>query len=544
MSANNDPTAPIGRDDGSPLDRVRRAQEAQAQMEAAWAARVQGPTAPTEPAEQTARVGTPALTRDGFDRPVTDGPVLAPPTGAAPARAPATAPAARVGPVPPSERREELNEVLRDAVGAATGQLNQFTPDTGRDTAQGPRVGATRGRAELQGEARERSTQRVAQDGDETVQRQTLEARGMTSGKLSGRVGISHESEGSRQVSVELRTPRGAAPGQPPTNHLALTSPEHLPEGGELRIRGERAGKGQTGVEAPVGVVAVGGDRAQEQGLASEVRIRREGNVVTATRIDETRTTDTARLGASLGGPLRAVGGVFSAEARAGMDHVRTEREERSARFDISTPEGREAYQRFTQSLEVPTEAGQGVLSVERRDVSRYERGVLGSAEAITAGTSDKQEGRSPTFFRQDVRRTGADGNVERERTVGVPDGQVQVSETTRGENGQDGSEYRVRLNAADPLTRQLLQRAFGEEVARGQPREPQRDVSLSFTREQFDQLRRRLNTDHLGRPLDSPPPGPQQFLEILASRSPLDLAQALDRAGRTGRLEGTLSNP
>ncbi|MDY7230283.1 hypothetical protein [Hyalangium rubrum] len=539
----SDPTAPIGRNESDSDDRVRRAQEAQAQMEAAWAAAAQSPAAPTAPAETATRVSAPLQARDGFERAAVRGPALSPPSSSpAPERAPDATPAGRVGPVPPSERRAELNEVLRDAIGSATGPLNTFTPDSGSDTARGPRAAISRGPAELQGEARERGTQRITQDGDETVQRQTLESRGVVGGKVSGRIGVSQERERTQQVSVEQRTPGTTAPATPPTNHLALNSPEHLPEGGELRIRGERTQKGQTGAEAPVGPLAVGADTAREQALASEVRIRREGNVVSVTRIDETRTTDTARLGGSLGVPMGRLAAVRAAEGRAGMDHVRTEREERTAQFDISTPAGREAYQRFTQSLEVPGAAGEGVLSASRRDVSRYERGVLGSAEAVTGVTSDKVEERSPTFFRQETRETLPDGTEQRERTVGAPNGRVRVAETTRAEDGQPRSDYTVRLGAADATTRQLLQRAFGGELARGQFRGAEGDVTLSFTREQFDRLRTRLNTDHLGRPLDSPPAGAQQFLEVLASRSPLELAQALDRAGRTGRIEGTLS--
>ena len=470
----------------------------------------------------------PSEVRDGFDRQRVSSAFL-----------PVQQAEVRVAAPAGGEVRARQDASLRDAISSATGPLNQFTPDVSQaDTFQGPRVGTSRevGRGtgiELQGEARSRTTQRMSREGEQDVYRQTIDGRGVVGGRIAprGRVGLAQENETTTAVAIEQRVPAGA---QVPTNWAALNDPRTMPEGGELRIRGASTGKTQDGADLPVGAFgSVGVDRSSENGAGAEVRVRREGDFATVTRIDDQSRTTQGRLGASVG-VLPRLGGVHAGELRGGSENVTRERSEQSARFNLGTAEGRAAYQQFTQTLQVPTVAAPGVDQIEQRESSQRQRATIGSAEAILPTSSDKLEGRSVTYQRDDQRVRRADGSEERVRRVGTPavEGREREPRTEVVERTVNGvPSYEVQLHNPDPLTRQLIQRAAGQQPSRAAAIAETGDLTLRFTSAEFDRLRTRLNTGSQGIQLDSPPPGAQAQMDILAGKSPYEVATMLDRA-------------
>lgn len=553
---NDEPVAPVGRPGGEEDDRVRRAQEASALMEAQWAElRAQQAQGAPPPQPEALQV------RDGFERgsgPRGASPFSAPPPSAPTAQAvPAeAAPQPRVRangePVPPSEQRERHDALVREGLAEAHGRLNHFDPsNTPPATVRRDANHASgRGGMSFQGSAGVRA-ERAAENG-QTVYRQTAENQVQAGGSLErpravaeatgatpGKVEANHQA--TVRTRVEVRVPQGFS-GQPPSAALALADPRQLPDGGEVRVRREESGRDRVQGSVPLGsMVSAGLGRDREQTAASELRVRRDGDVVTVTRADESRVAVTS--GAELGVRPRAPSGAgavgragsVSATGRGELANTRTALEEHTARFDLSTQEGRAAYDRFRQTGEVPRAAGDGVLDVSSRSVNRYQRDAgltaQGTAEAPVVGRQQTPRATLARgqFVREETETVGPDGARQRDLTVGHQGG-LQVRATTRA--GE--TTYEVRLPQVDPLARQNLQAAFGQTPVRGQA---PGDVTLRFSEQDFARLADRLHYDQFGRRQEGNPPGARSLMEILASREVSDLAASLRRAQERGRV-------
>ncbi|MBL8950580.1 MAG: hypothetical protein JNK82_07385 [Myxococcaceae bacterium] len=387
-------------------------------------------------------------------------------------------------------------------------------------------------RGQLQVEARTRTWQRVERQGDQDVYRQSIESRASDQGKISGqrrvRLGVTDRDEISRTVEVEQRVPAGTPPDRVPTNWSALNRPLEMPDGGELRIRGSHAVKNTSGIEVPVSRLNAGVDTAVERLNASELRVRRDGQHVEVTQIDESRLVRTGRVGASanvIGTGPNAAGGMTGAELRGGRQHDEVERVERTARFDLSTDTGRAAYQRFLDTRQLPSRAEPGVDNVASRSTRRSETSWVGRAEANAPAVGLRNDGRQVGAYRDDTTTRRADGTEERVRTTGVEGGNTVVSEIT----GNGGTEVRIDLRNLDAGARNLLQQAFG---GRRDPAE-RGDLSLRFTPEQFEALRRRIDVDAMGRPQQPPTPAASLVERIVAmphGELAMRLAQAVSR--------------
>jgi hypothetical protein len=294
-------------------------------------------------------------------------------------------------------------------------------------------------------------------------------------GRLAaGRASVGRSYTEGLQTSFETRLPdadaarveAGEAPQPNPYD------PATIPEGGSILMRDQEF-NATTGTVGFHGIEA-GGSQREEQ--TESLLVERTGpDTVRVTVGPEQALEDSFRLGYSVG-PLSA--GVSSTDRLEVSAHQRAE-------FDLSTEEGRAAYDEALATRSLPRENGAGVSGVEEIQRAQVEFGAelsasLGPWSARASGTTLAER----TFT------TRPDGSQDQTTHL---DSATSVPITLQQSFGPDGSEdlsqQQLTLNLADlePDAAARLQRAItGERV--GVERGPQ-DVTLTLTPDHLRQL-------------------------------------------------------
>ncbi|WP_338872133.1 hypothetical protein [Myxococcus stipitatus] len=193
------------------------------------------------------------------------------------------------------------------------------------------------------------------------------------------------------------------------------------------------------------------------------------------------RATVTSRVGQDDSVGIRGVG----------MDQRQSLTRMHSADFDISSPQGREAYQRFLRSGELPTTGGPGVGNVRREDSRESttgrsaagRRGLEGNDQVSVTTTDDGSRVATST-------NAPGLGSMNRETTVG-PDGARSVTQingmvtgtTVTPPGGQPTTSYQLRFQ--NPEAARLARIAFSGDasVTNGDP------LSVNLTEAQARQM-------------------------------------------------------
>lgn len=413
--------------------------------------------------------------------------------------------------------RPPKDVLLDEALGTAVGRLNGFEERNPTGASEGPRVGGEKGRVDVQGEFRTRTTGAVEREGDQDVYRQGHETKTVAGGKLNGRrTGAGHELEGTHSVDVELRVPAGSKRELLPTTWRALNDPRSMPDGSELRIKGTTTRKSASGVEVPVGRGGVGIDSSLERGTSSELRVRRTGDTVEVTRIDDDKRVSQRRAGVSVGD--KKLGGLTSVDAKAGGELQTSERTEKTVRFDLSTTEGRDAYERFVATRELPAQSGPGVETAAEKRVRRMERAAIGSLEGHTPAKGHKLEGKSGSDVTEETVTRGADGKEEAVLRATTPIGSEVTGVTKDGR-----THYEVKVPKPDANTVKLLERAFPGQVQR----DADGSLTVKFTEAQFQQLSDKMYPAWK----DTPSPPARWFAQLVARMPPGEFAHEAFKA-------------
>lgn len=193
------------------------------------------------------------------------------------------------------------------------------------------------------------------------------------------------------------------------------------------------------------------------------------------------RATVTSRVGQDDSVGIRGVG----------MDQRQSLTRTHSADFDISSPQGMEAYQRFLRSGELPTTGGPGVGNVRREDSRESttgrsaagRRGLEGNDQVSVTTTDDGSRVATST-------NAPGLGSMNRETTVG-PDGARSVTQingmvtgtTVTPPGGQPTTSYQLRFQ--NPEAARLARIAFSGDasVTNGDP------LSVNLTEAQARQM-------------------------------------------------------
>jgi hypothetical protein len=534
--------------------RVSRAEQANALMEAEWAA-LREARAAAQQAPQALQVN------DGFEagaarRPsLPTAPAATPESLGLPADPPPRSVRANVEPPRPNEQRPVHDAQAQHAIGRARLDLNHFIPHNverspSRTAATPESARGINGNAGISGTVAHSAE--VVRENDQTIYRQTAREgvsgdaglsvplppsrnpnQGMrppTPNAAPTRVGVSGQYGTNGVTTVEVRIPGAQQPGAPVPAAEAIRDPMRLPDGGSVSVRREVTERQQAGLNVPLvgGQAQAAAQRERTVSSATEIRIQREGNSVVVTRSEENRvrvhSSATGSGGRDIPIPRTGRNANVSGSATGEIANTRTEREERSARFDLSTSEGRAAYERFQQTLDVPPSGTPGVSDVTRRQVTGFSRTHTASGQ-VTGGA----EGRSETasgqvsteFAREDVTLTRPDGAVERQSTT-----QREGYPTVRQSSVNGGPpSYTVTLPVSAEGRRQL-QQAFGQPVtgSGGQ-------ATITMTEQEFQQFTERLRVNELGQRMDGPALGPRHAMEFVSGRDPATVARDLWRA-------------
>ncbi|OJT24364.1 hypothetical protein BO221_14450 [Archangium sp. Cb G35] len=299
----------------------------------------------------------------------------------------------------------------------------------------------------------------------------------------------------------------------PPPHPL---DPNTLPDGGSVRL--EQSQFTGTSMEAGVSY------HAAELGMSSDIR---EGEGM---MIEMRRTGDSVQVTA---GPKQFIEnegkisvGVGPVSVSAGRTDTLTNYQLRTATFDLSNPQGQEAYNSFRTTGRMPEQDGAGVsnaLHLERVTYeSQSEFGLeLGPIELSAEGatnTGDLLITHHP------------DGTTTRslDLVYGGDHPDLNISQRFDQEgNLIPGSEsYTYKFDTDDPNMREIMVYAYtGDEAQAKAARDSDEPLVLTLTREQMQQLQERareqpmghmglggLLSDYDGNPLD-----PTQAASILA---------------------------
>ena len=246
-------------------------------------------------------------------------------------------------------------------------------------------------------------------------------------------------------------------------------------------------------------------------------------NTVRVTSGPESALENRFRLGVSAG-PVSANATLTDRQERSTMRH---------ADFDLSTPEGQAAYNSAIATRQLPTANGPGVSGVDTQDRIQLSRsaqaGVSFNGINLSAGLTH-EAGLTTT------RRP--DGSEDRElrlnNNFSMP---LTLQRTFRPDGTEDESQRRLSITIphADPVVAGMLHGAFTGDVDAGNRmnRGPARDIQLSLTQDQLQQLQGRMRQYMAAQPhWDAQDPASRMIESLANARTPQDLALALGHSG------------
>ena len=286
-----------------------------------------------------------------------------------------------------------------------------------------------------------------------------------------GRFGVGLGVEFSTTQTQTVRVPEGAwadieSGAEPYPNQY---DPESIPVGGSVTTNSEDA----HGTELSGSYGGFSANSGLEETEAVSVQVE---------RVDE----DTVRVTSGPTSTFEATDGVGIdvgvVGANAGVSRTLEDAQLNTVEFDISTPEGREAYDAYIATGQLPAPDTAGVVDVTQTHRVSYEQSVELGLSVFGFDLSHESEGSSA----ETVLTTHKDGSSDQVSTV---DGNGYVITATShfppGSREADSLTYTLKLEDVSAQAIGLLNQVYGEE---GGPRNAQ-DVTLTFTPEDIEEL-------------------------------------------------------
>ncbi|MFP2911723.1 hypothetical protein ACLESD_43200, partial [Pyxidicoccus sp. 3LFB2] len=370
-------------------------------------------------------------------------------------------------------------------------------------------------------------------------------ARARVGGSLSA--GASTGQRSSYEVTMReedfARLQRGEIPPPHPLR------PETLPDGASIQVEESQFQGTEFGAGLAYHGVELGVASGSTHGTGTSVEVSRTGDSVqvTAGPTEWFENDGSVSLGA---GPVTVSGG---------RTDTLTEYSLRTAEFDLSNPQGQQAFNTFASTGRVPEQDGQGVSNARRIDKLTYES-VGGQFNLDIGELSLGTEGTTNTGEYLVTHNPDGTRAVTQTFTYGGDHPDMRY-EQTYGADGQPvpGSErYALTFDTTDDLARQSLVESFTGDPAQGQAAAAHDEpITLNLTPAEVQELQRRSSEQslsHLGlggllSDYDGQPLSPAMAVRNMAASptyNEFGLAQSywglyLD-SGRTEPLPGTLT--
>jgi hypothetical protein len=363
----------------------------------------------------------------------------------------------------------------------------------------------------------------------------------------SGSAGVSTGNRSSYEVTMReedfARLQRGEIPPPHPLN------PQTIPDGTSITMEQSQFTGTSQGVGFNYHAAELGLEGSVTEGSGMSVEVSRTGDTVqvTAGPSEFIENDGTVSLGA---GPVSVSGGRTDTLSEYSL---------RTAEFDLSNPQGQQAFNAFATTGRMPEQDGPGVSNARRIDRVSYESvGAqfnldIGELNLGTEGTTNTGEflvTHNPDGTRavtQTLTYGGDHPDMRVERTFGADGQLIPGSET-----------FALTFDTTDDLARQSLVESFTGDPAQGQAAAAHDEpITLNLTAADVQELQQRSSENpmgHLGlggllRDYDGEPLEPTLAVRNMAASpayNEFGLAQAywglyLD-SGRTDPLPGTLT--